>query len=138
MSRLWQQVFFVRKRCGSNRWLLGESAPAATDIFWAKAHCSKMVLSVCSNSMILVTKALSQEVMFLAFVPPQLFSFIGTLLRFIAQLLNFIDKLSCFITQLLNFIDIRLPKSKKRFTHKTVCESFYFIVSPSLHSNQLI
>jgi len=42
-----------------------------------------------------------------------------------AQLFSFIETLSRFIAQLLNFIDI---KHKKGFTHKTVRESFNFIM----------
>jgi len=51
----------------------------------------------------------------------QLFSFIGTLSEIIAQHLNFID-------QLLIFIDIHLQKNKKGLIHKTMCESFYFVI----------
>lgn len=35
-------------------------------------------------------------------------------------------------------IDIRLPKIKKGFILKTVCESFYFIIMSSPFTNHLI
>jgi len=64
-----------------------------------------------------------------------LLKFIETLLCFIDQLLKFIDKFSGFITQFLNFIDIHLLKHKKD-SHTNLCESFYFILSPSRNGNQ--
>ncbi|MED3800585.1 hypothetical protein P4562_01355 [Lysinibacillus xylanilyticus] len=73
MSNFGQQMFFARKRSSSDMFWLCESEATATCFGCAKAKRQQHVLAVRkrsdSNGTMLVTKALSQDVMLLAFVP---------------------------------------------------------------------